>query len=90
MYDDLVRACRDAGVASYSPHDLRHRRISLWIRHGIDVVTVATWAGHKRKSMSTDVYGHVIVPGEDEWREFWLSTYTGERRLIGRPGVTPV
>lgn len=90
VYDDLVRACRDAGAAHYSPHDLRHRRISLWIAHGIDVVTVATWAGHKRKSMSSDVYGHVIVAGEDEWRDFWLETYAGERRLAGRPGEAAV
>jgi integrase len=25
----IVRACRDAGVPHFSPHDLRHRRISL-------------------------------------------------------------
>jgi integrase len=27
---DLVRACRDAGVAAYPPHSLRHRGCSLW------------------------------------------------------------
>jgi integrase len=39
---DLYRACRDAGVAAYSPHDLRHRRISLWVAQGFDAVTVKT------------------------------------------------
>jgi integrase len=29
-------ACRDAGIAHYHPHDLRDRRISLWIAQGID------------------------------------------------------
>jgi integrase len=39
---DLYRACRDAGVAACSPHDLRHRRISLWVAQGFDAVTVKT------------------------------------------------
>ena len=76
---DLARACRDAGIPHFHPHDLRHRRISLWIAHGFDVVTVSTWSGHSKASMSTDVYGHVIVPGEDEWRRFWIDAYTRER-----------
>jgi integrase len=33
---EMNRACRAAGVPLYSPHDLRHRRISLWHRQGID------------------------------------------------------
>ena len=34
----IARACRDAGVPVFSPHDLRHRRISLLHHHG------ETWA----------------------------------------------
>jgi integrase len=30
--DHLYRACRNSGIAAYSPHDLRHRLISLWFR----------------------------------------------------------
>jgi integrase len=78
---DVERACRDAGIAHYHPHDLRHRRVSLWTLHGIDAITVKTWAGHAKASMSLDVYGHVIVPGQDEWRGFWLDAYARERRL---------
>jgi integrase len=84
VWQDLARACRDAGILHYHPHDLRHRRVSLWIAHGIDVVTVKTWAGHTRASLSTDVYGHVVVPGEDEWRGFWLAVYDRERRVRTR------
>ncbi len=81
---DIEFACRDAGIAHYHPHDLRHRRISLWTAQGIDAVTVKTWAGHARASMSLDTYGHVIVPGADEWRAFWLDAYDRERRLATR------
>lgn len=81
---DLGRACIDTGVAAHGPHDLRHRRISLWLRHGFDPISVSRWAGHSRASMSLDTYGHVVLdPREDEWRSFWLDAY-------GRAGVVPV
>lgn len=74
----LTTACKLAGAAHYSPHDLRHRRISLWFACGIDAVTVKTWAGHARASMSLDTYAHVLVGG-DEWRDFWIGVYRTER-----------
>jgi integrase len=76
----ISRACRDAGIAHYHPHDLRHRRISLWVAHGFDPVTVKTWAGHARASMSLDTYSHVVIDrAGDEWRDFWIDVYTRER-----------
>jgi len=76
VYSDLVAACTAAGVPEYGTHALRHRRISLWLRHGIDAVQVSRWSGHSKPSESTDVYGHVIVdPRGDEWRDFWLAIY---------------
>jgi integrase len=84
---ELERACRLAGTAHYPPHQLRHRRCSLWIRHGVDEVTAARWAGHAKASMTLDVYGHVLIdPSEDEWRDFWHVAYVGERS----PGVVSV
>jgi integrase len=77
----LSRACVDAGVVHRHPHELRHRRISLWIAHGIDRVAVKVWAGHSKASMSEDVYGHVVIDArEDEWRSFWLGVYREERK----------
>lgn len=76
LYSDLVAACVSAGVPVYGTHALRHRRISLWLRHGIDSVQVSRWAGHSKPSESTDTYGHVILdPAGDEWRDFWLDAY---------------
>jgi integrase len=67
--------------------ELRHRRISLWLRHGFDPVTVSQWSGHTRKSMTLDVYGHVVLdPRQDEWRDFWTAVYDASRRR----GVVPV
>lgn len=56
----IGRACTAAAVPAFSPHDLRHRRISLLLREE-DPVTVARLVGHARASMSLDVYGHVLV-----------------------------
>ena len=85
--DHLYRACRNAGIAAYSPHDLRHRRISLWFAEGFDPLSVKTWAGHARASMSLDVYAHVVIdPAADEWRGFWRAAYVAGRSH----GVVPV
>lgn len=77
---DLERACLSAGVGNYSPHELRHRRLSLWYRHGINPITVKGWAGHTRASMGLDTYGHVVLdPREDEWRDFWMDASVSSR-----------
>jgi integrase len=85
--DGLYLACRNAKIASHSPHDLRHRRISLWVAQGFDPVAVKTWSGHSRTSMTLDVYSHIIIdPNGDEWRAHWSAVYAAERA----PRVVPV
>lgn len=56
----IGRACTAAGIPAFSPHDLRHRRISLLLREE-DPVMVSRLVGHARASMSLDVYGHVLI-----------------------------
>lgn len=56
----MARACRAAGIPHYHPHDLRHRRVSLWHGQGIPAAQLAARAGHSRPSMSLDVYSHVM------------------------------
>jgi hypothetical protein len=52
----------------------------LWFAHGIDQITVKTWSGHSRASMSSDSYRHVVIDAAgDEWRDFWTATYRRER-----------
>ena len=34
-YQTMLRACQTAGVPHYHPHDLRHRRISIWHQSGV-------------------------------------------------------
>jgi integrase len=82
--DDIELACRDAGIAAYHPHSLRHRRCSLWLAHGFETVFVKQWSGHSKASMLSDVYGHVVTdPAGDGWRTFWLEAYDAARRPRG-------
>ena len=60
----MRRACRDSGIPHYTPHDLRHRRISLWHASGVPARELAERAGHAKASMSLDIYSHVMPPDE--------------------------
>lgn len=64
MRDSMMRACRSAKIPSYSPHDLRHRRGSLWHASGMPARELAERMGHSKASMSLDVYTHVMAPDE--------------------------
>jgi integrase len=57
----MQRACKHAGIASYSPHDLRHRYASVQIGRGVPVTQVAAQLGHSRNSLTLDVYSHVLL-----------------------------
>jgi integrase len=79
----LASGCTLAGVPYFSPHDLRHRRISLWFAHGVDVVQIRAWSGHANASITSDVYGHVVVDASvDEWRDFWLGSSQRDRATL--------
>ena len=60
----MLRACRDAGIAVYSPHDLRHRRITLWHHAGVPTKEIQERVGHARASVTLDVYAHVMPVAE--------------------------
>jgi integrase len=57
----MRRGCQAAGVALYSPHDLRHRYASVKVREGVPVTDLAAQLGHARKSMTLDTYAHVLM-----------------------------
>jgi integrase len=63
-YQAMTRACKNAKVPHYHPHDLRHRRITIWHQSGVPARELAERAGHARPSMSLDVYAHVMPPDE--------------------------
>jgi integrase len=42
----MWRGCQTAGIASYSPHDLRHPWISVQLKRGVPIIDVQAAAGH--------------------------------------------
>jgi integrase len=56
----LTRACTAAGVPAFSPHDLRHRRVSLMHLGGVPWARIGEQVGHDDITTTRRVYAHVI------------------------------
>jgi integrase len=56
----MARACRTAEIPLYSPHDLRHRRASLWHGQGLTVAEMKERGGWAKAEIALDVYSHVM------------------------------
>jgi integrase len=56
----LTRACTAAGVPTFSPHDLRHRRVSLLHAQGLSWARIGERVGHADLVTTARTYTHVI------------------------------
>jgi integrase len=54
----MARACVASKIPHFHPHDLRHRRLSLWHGQGVPLAELAKRAGHSKASKTLDVYSH--------------------------------
>ncbi len=61
----ITRACKAAGIPAFSPHDLRHRRATLWHLGGIPVVEAAAWLGHSPNE-HLKTYAHATLADRGE------------------------
>jgi integrase len=59
----MERACKAAGIVHYHPHDLRHRRVSLWHKQGQSWAEIGAKVGATPKVLA-DTYTHVLVGAE--------------------------
>ena len=85
-YQTMLRACQTAGIPHYHPHDLRHRRITIWHQSGVPARELAERAGHSRPSMSLDVYSHVMPTDEVPVDRFQaLLASDGRRARFAKP-----
>jgi integrase len=57
----IIRACKAAGVPRFTPHDLRHRRVSLLHKQGRSWAEIARLVGQRKLSETADTYTHVLV-----------------------------
>lgn len=57
----IARACKASGTPTWSPHDLRHRRVSLWHRQGETWALIGARVGQRSLSVTADTYTHVLL-----------------------------
>jgi integrase len=57
----ITRACTAAGVPTFSPHDLRHRRISLLHLGGVPWARIGEHMGQRNLAVTANTYTHVLV-----------------------------
>lgn len=81
----MTRACKAAGIPSYSPHDLRHRRATLWHLSGVPVAEAAAWLGHSAQE-HLRTYAHATLADRSELD--YASLASGDTRLV-LPSVPP-
>jgi integrase len=55
----MLRACQNAGIPHYSPHDFRHRYISVLLKQGLSRAEVAELVGHSNTN-ELATYEHVV------------------------------
>lgn len=61
----LARACTAAGIALFSPHDLRHRRVSLLHAQGLTWARIGEVVGHADLMTTARTYTHVLADEQE-------------------------
>jgi integrase len=57
----IAKACKAAGIALFSPHDLRHRRISLLHLRGVPWARIGEFVGQRNLAVTANTYTHVLL-----------------------------
>src|SRR5262249_20059755 len=61
----IAKACKASGVPLFSPHDLRHRRISLLHLRGMPWARIGELVGHSNLAVTANIYTHVLTDERD-------------------------
>jgi integrase len=56
----IAKACRAAAIPLWSPHDLRHRRISLLHLRGVPWARIGEFVGQRDLTVTANTYTHVL------------------------------
>ena len=57
----IAKACRALAIPPWSPHDLRHRRISLLHDQGRTWAEVGAFVGQRNLAVTANIYTHVLM-----------------------------
>lgn len=60
----MGRACTVAGLAHFTPHDLRHRRATIWHHGGVPVRVMMERGGWTKSEIALEVYSHAMPVSE--------------------------
>jgi integrase len=71
----IGRACKAVGIPVFSPHDLRHRRISVLHKQGRTWAEIGRLVGQQKLSITADTYTHVLIDAREV-------DYTGLLKII--------
>jgi integrase len=82
----ISKACKASGIAAFSPHDLRHRRISLLHLRGMPWARIGEYVGQRDLAVTANTYTHVLT---DETELDYASLVAGSCES-GDPVLTPV
>jgi integrase len=80
----ITGACKAAAVPTFSPHDLRHRRATLWHLQGVPAVDAASWLGHSPQE-HLRTYAHVVI----DRSELDYADLLGDARMVQTDPVIP-
>ena len=82
----LGRACTAAGIPLFSPHDLRHRRISLMHLRGVPLARIGEYVGQRSLAVTADTYTHVLL---DETELDYAILLTHDRPVLSSVPTNP-
>jgi integrase len=57
----IAKACKAEGIVPFSPHDLRHRRISLLHLRGVPWARIGEQVGQRNLAVTANTYSHVLA-----------------------------
>ena len=57
----IAKACRALAIPPWSPHDLRHRRVSLLHRQGRSWSEIGQFVGQRNLAVTANTYAHVLL-----------------------------
>jgi len=63
------RAMGAIGWPGVTLHSLRHTHASMLIGSGMDILTISRRLGHASRSITLNVYGHLIAGNDDRARQ---------------------
>jgi integrase len=78
----IGRACKAAGVPHFSPHALRHRRISLLHRQGSSWAEIGERVGQRSRLITADRYTHALLDYREVDRAKLLERVRGVRSPV--------